>query len=164
MTIGKERKVLAERHKKRLEFWETLLARSKEQTLLHSNITPRIYNWIGTGAGKTGITYKYRITNKSGFIELYIDQGKDSKLNNKRVFDILLLKKEDIERQFGEALEWKRMDNSRCSVIRKSYPISRLYDQDKWEALQEEMINGMIKLEKALKKPLKDLLVVKINI
>lgn len=150
--IGEEKKELAERYKKRLEFWKSLLERSKSKTPLHSNITPSIYSWIGTGAGRTGLGYNYVITYKYGAIELYIDRGKDSKEENKKIFDELHSHKKEIEGVFGEELEWQRLDDRRASRIRKTYTYARLDDKNKWDKLQDDMVDGMIRLEKALKK------------
>ena len=60
--------------------------------------------------------------------------------------------KEHIEEVFGGELEWQRLDNKRASRIRKTYDYANLNDEEKWDKLQEDMINGMIGLEKALKK------------
>lgn len=150
--IGKEKEELSKRHEKRLEFWKSLLERSKSKTPLHSNITPGIYSWIGTGAGRSGLNYNYIITYKYGAIELYIDRGKESKEENKRIFDKLHSHKKEIEEVFGEELEWQRLDDRRASRVRKVYTYARLDDKNKWDKLQDDMIDGMIKLEKALKK------------
>lgn len=60
--------------------------------------------------------------------------------------------KEYIEEVFGGKLEWQRLDNKRASRIRKVYDYANLNDVEKWDKLQEDMINDMIRLEKALKK------------
>lgn len=149
-SVGKEKKELAERHKRRLEFWKSLLKKSKGKTNLHSNITPGINGWISTGAGKSGLSYDYGITYKSGQIELYIDTGNYDV--NKRIFDELFKNKELIEAEFGSRLEWQRLEDKRASRIRKVYDYANLSDEEKWDKLQEDMIDGMIRLEKSLKK------------
>lgn len=60
--------------------------------------------------------------------------------------------KEHIEEVFGGELEWQRLDNKRASRIRKIYDYANLNDVKKWDKLQEDMINGIIRLENALKK------------
>ena len=151
-VVGEEKKELAVRHKKRLEFWKSLLEKSKLKTSLHSNISPNIWSWIGTGAGRRGIGYNYVINNKYGDVELYIDRGKESKEENKKIFDALYSHKKEIEEIFGEKLEWQRLDNRRASRIRKIYAYATLNDKNKWDKLQDYMIEGMIRFEKALKK------------
>ncbi|MEA2015893.1 MAG: DUF4268 domain-containing protein [Actinomycetota bacterium] len=150
INIGEEKKELSERHKKRLKFWKSLLEKSKKKTNLHSNITAGTDSWIGTGAGKSGLAYNYGITYKNGQIELYIDRGDYGE--NKKFFDYLFKNKEQIEGDFRGMLEWQRLDNRRASRIRKIYSYANLNDEEKWGKLQEEMIDDMIRLEKALKK------------
>lgn len=156
-VIGEEKKVLVERHKKRLDFWKSLLEKSKSRTQLLSNIKPGIYHWLGTGAGRSGLSYNYVITFKNGSVELYIDRGEDSKEENKKIFDELYSHKKEIEEIFGDELEWQRLNDRRASRIRKTFAYAGLDNRDKWEKLQDDMINSMIKLEKGLKKYISEL-------
>lgn len=151
-AAGSEKKELAERHKKRLKFWEGLLEKSKKRTPLHSNISPSINSWIGTGSGKRGLGFNYVVTYKHGQIELYIDRGKDSQDENKKIFDKLYEHKDEIEKIFGAKLDWQRLDNRRACRICKLYNYAGLNDKEKWDKLQNEMIDDMIKLEKAFRK------------
>lgn len=149
--IGKKRKEFAERHKKRLEFWTQLLAKSKERTKLHANISPSKENWIATGAGKAGLIYNYVITNDYGATELYIDKGKDMEEINKKIFYALHAKKDEIESGFGESLNWDCREGVRMARIRWTCNEAGLKDEDNWDYLQDEMVDSMIRLEKALK-------------
>lgn len=154
--VGEEKKEFAERHKKRLEFWKTLLEKSKKKTSLHANISPAIYAWIGAGSGKRGISYNYSVTYKYGQVELYIDRGKDSEEENKKIFDQLYSQKNEIEEDFGDKLKWERLDDRRASRISKRFDYAGLNDKEKWDRLQDDMIDAMIKLEIALKKHIRD--------
>jgi len=156
-AVGEEKKEFAERHKKRLEFWKSLLEKSKLKTSLHSNISPNIYSWIGTGSGVRGLGYNYVITYKYGGAELYIDRGKESEEENKRIFDELFSHKKEIESIFGDKLDWERLDDRRASRIARRYKGVGLNDKEQWDKLQNDMIDGMIKLEKALNKYIKGL-------
>lgn len=152
VAVGQEKKELAERHKKRYEFWKKLLDKSKTKTSLHSNISPGYDSWISTGAGKSGLSFNYGITYKNSQIELYIDRGKDSGNQNKEIFDQLYEHKDEIEKTFGGKLEWQRLDNRNASRIRKVFDCAGLNDEEKWDELQNDMIQNMINLERALKK------------
>ena len=151
-VVGSEKKELAERHKKRLEFWKILLEKSKNKTPLFSNISPSKDSYISTGAGKSGLVYLYNITYKYASVNFYIDRGKDSEEENKKIFDNLFTHKDEIENVFGEKLSWQRLDDRRSSRVCKIYNYAGLNEKEKWNKLQNEMIDDMIKLEKAFKK------------
>ena len=155
--VGEEKKDLAERHRKRHGFWKTLLEKSKRKTSLHSNISPSIYSWIGAGSGKRGLGFNYAVTYKYGQVELYIDRGKECNEENKKIFDNLQSKKTEIEKDFGGKLRWERLDDRRASRISKRFDYAGLNDRDKWDKLQDDMIDGMISLEKTLKKYIRNL-------
>lgn len=155
--VGDEKKEMAERDRLRYDFWKSLLERSKEKTNLHANISPGIANWIGAGSGVRGLGFNYAVTFKFGQAELYIDRGKDSDDENKRIFDELNSQKAEIEKDFGEKLRWERLDDRRASRISKRIETAGLGDREKWPKVQDEMIDAMIRLEKALKKHIKAL-------
>jgi len=154
---GQKKKEFAERHYKRMEFWEGLLVKSRKKTKLHANITPGKWGYIGASAGKPGLALNYIITKDRGDVELYIDCGKGSEEENKKIFDTLYSKKQEIEKDFGGSLDWDRLDGKRASRIKASFTGIGLYDEDKWDALQDKMIDAMIRLEKALKRYIKRL-------
>jgi len=156
-VVGSEKKELAERHKKRLIFWEGLLEKSKKRTPLHSNISPSINSWISTGSGKKGLVFSYVVTNKHSQVELYIDRGKDSQDENKKIFDELQSYMDEIEKEFGNKLKWERLDDRRASRISKRFDYAGLNDEEKKDKLQNDMVEGMIRLEKSLKKHIRNL-------
>jgi hypothetical protein len=147
---GETKKEYAERHYLRKEFWTYLLERVKPKTKLHANLTPNIYYWIGTGAGISGVTYNYTIGKHEGKIELYIDKDKEDGQENKEIFDNLFQNKEGIEKKFGGDLKWERLDGKRASRIAKYFPNGGYSDKEKWDSICDNMIDGMIKFEKAL--------------
>ena len=104
-VVGETKKDLAERHSLRMDFWIGLLDRAKERTKLHANISPGHYYYIGTGAGKSGLSYVYAIMKNEALVELYIDKGKESEEENKEIFNRLFENKNEIENAFGGSLE-----------------------------------------------------------
>ena len=144
--------IRSKRNKKRLIFWKQILGKSKDKTNLFSNISPSKSSYISTGAGKSGLTYFYVITQKNGSIGLCIDKGKNYDELNKKIFDDLFEHKKDIEKEFGDSLEWQRLDNKRASRIRKIYVTANLNDSENWDKLESEIIDGMINFDKAIKK------------
>ncbi|MCL7389009.1 MAG: DUF4268 domain-containing protein [Thaumarchaeota archaeon] len=152
---GDKVREIAERHVKRLEFWKQLLERSGKKTDLFSNVSPSRENWIATGAGKSGLKYVYAILMDSARIELYIDREDPDE--NKKIFDELYKRKQEIEADFSEELEWQRLENRRASRIAKTVINKGLEDIDDWPEIQDRMIDAMIRFEKALRKHINQL-------
>jgi len=149
--VGEKKKEMAERYSIRYEFWNELLEKAKEKTKLHAQISPGQYGWVGTGAGKRGLGYNYGVTKHEGQVELYIDRGRDSEDENKKIFDGLLSHKDEVEKVFGEPLKWERLEGKRACRISKRIEIGGYRDEDKWLEVHEAMIDAMCRLEKSLK-------------
>ena len=149
--LGETKKALAGRDDMRLRFWTELLARAKEKTKLHANISPRKGDWLGTSSGKRGLSFTYVIRNHYGVVELYIDRGQDADEENKSTFDSLAASREAIEREFGEPLEWQRLEGKRACRVRKVISLGGLRHEPMWGRIQDALIDAMIRLEKAFK-------------
>lgn len=138
------------RHAFRQKFWELLLARAGERTQLHANTSPGDYGYISAGCGIRGLGFNYSIRQEEGMAELYIDRG-DEEIN-KRVFDFLCSNKKDIEAVFGAELEWLRLDERRaCRIVSRISIGGYRSDEGQWPAIQDAMIDSMVRLERALK-------------
>lgn len=150
-AVGKAKKEFAERYVIRRDFWTGLLDHAKTKTKLHTGISPGRYPWIGTGAGKRGLTLNYVVWEHKTGVELYIDRGKNSDEENKAIFDKLYASKDQIEKHFGDALEWERLEGKRASRIRKTINLGGWKDPEKWVDVCSVTVDAMIRLEKALK-------------
>jgi Domain of unknown function (DUF4268) len=73
-------------------------------------------------------------------VELYIDHDKDAGQKNEAIFDALHVQKDSIEKDFGDSLEWERLDDKRACRIRKRFENGGLASPDSWPALQDAMI------------------------
>ena len=157
--IGEEKKQHAQRHILRKEFWTQLLEKVRDKTKMYANVSPGIYHWLGTGAGKSGIGYSFIITNKYAGCEIYLDRGKEYEEPNinKIRFDKLIKHKEEIEKDLGFKLNWERLDERRASKISYSFEGVGIREKDKWDELQESMIDKMISLEAVFRKYIKEL-------
>ena len=148
---GETKKELAERYAIRERFWTRLLGGARAKTKLHASISPGQHGWIETGAGKSGLAYAYVVRQNDANVELYIDRGKDSEAESKAIFDSLAQSREAIEADFGEPLEWQRLEGKRACRIKKDIDIGGYRDEERWPQIQDAMIDAMIRLEKALK-------------
>jgi hypothetical protein len=149
--VGKTKKELAERYIIRKQFWTGLLEGARAKTKLHANISPGQHSYIGTGAGKYGLSYNYVIRRNDGDVELYIDRGKEGEDENKAIFDRLAESKDTVEAACGESLDWQRLDGKRACRIKRNIALGGYRDESKWPEIQDAMIDAMIRLEKALK-------------
>ncbi len=150
-AIGKTKQKFSQRHEFRRAFWTQLLDYAKGKTRLHEAISPSKYHWVGTTAGKRGLSYNYIVWEHETSVELYIDRGKGSDRENKAIFDKLAAKKREIEKAFGEGLEWQRLDARRACRIRKIITKGGWKDQGKWPAVNSATVGIMVRFERALK-------------
>lgn len=144
------RKKRAERYDVRQKFWEGLVAIARSRHTRHANIKPGAYHWLGASSGIRGLGFNYVIVQEYGITELYIDRGDVSE--NKRIFDQLHARQDEIERAFGGTLSWERLDTKRACRIK--HVIERggyRSPESEWPTIQSEMVDTMIKLEMAVK-------------
>lgn len=139
----------SERHEIREAFWTELLDRAKSQTELHANRKPPGDGWIGTGGGRTGLSWTYSTRKHDSQVELYIDFG--SLERNIQALEFLRQNKAEIEVEFGDQLEWQTLEDSRGCRVR--YRIEGGYRSDRalWPELHQKMIEKMISLERSLR-------------
>jgi hypothetical protein len=154
--IGEQKKELAGIHNIRQRFWSELLAKVGTDSPFAS-ITPSSYHWLGVGSGKSGITFNFTIGKTYAVVELYIDHDKDTGEINKQMFDALYIEREQIEREFGEKLDWRRLDEKRASRILYLFQDVGLRDENQWSELQDAMIQTMKRLDAALRKRIRKL-------
>lgn len=156
--VGKIKQEDSERHRLRFRFWSQLIEQFKLKHNLFGAISPSKDNWIAAGAGKRGIGYTFWITKNGLRIELRIDRGKDSEMENLKIFKELLAHKDEIERVFGYPLIWDESEGNRMCAIRKNLENGGYRNPEaEWGRIIEEGIDTMIRLEKATKNLIKDL-------
>ncbi len=146
--VGRKRR--AERYDIRLKFWEGLIAIARKKQTRHANIKPGTYHWLGASSGIRGLGFNYVIVQEYGITELYIDRGEAGE--NKRIFDQLHARKDEIEKAFDRTLSWERLDAKRACRIK--HVIERggyRSPESEWPEIQSEMVETMTRLEAALK-------------
>lgn len=150
--VGDTKKEFTERHILRRRFWNALLEDAKEKTSLHANTSSSQYNYVLTGAGRTGLNFRYVVQQHTSEIDLYIDRGRDTENENEEIFDTLETAKEEIEEAYGEPLEWQRLEGKRACRIGKRFSLGGYRDdEEEWSEIQDAMVDGMIRLEAALR-------------
>jgi hypothetical protein len=145
-----QKKEPAERNKLLVQFWTQLLKKSKDKTKLHANIKAGGDNWISSGAGKSGMVWSYALSMERAKVELVVDRGPKKKSETDHIFNLIRMNKEDIEKQFGDQLIWDQVDNRQACYIRYYTSVGGLKDRDKWDQIQNTLIDNMIRLEKSL--------------
>ena len=149
--IGKKKKEWADRQLEYVDFWKGLLERSKSKTTLFANVSPGKNHWLTTGAGKSWVGFNYIVLMNGTGVELYIDYDQETGEKNKAILKALESQKVEIEKEFGAPLEWQILKDKRASRIIKRFKNTGLTHRDNWPKLQDEMINAMIRFEKAMR-------------
>jgi hypothetical protein len=150
------RKKRAERNEIYLRFWEGLIAEARKRNTRHANIKPGIYHWLGASSGVRGLGFNYVIVQEYGVVELYIDRGEAAE--NKRIFDQLHVRKEEIEKAFGGPLSWERLDAKKACRVKQVIERGGYRSPEAlWPEIQSDMVATMVRLETALRPALDSL-------
>lgn len=136
---------LVERHKARLQFWQTLLPHANEVSNLHAGISAGRYHWLGKR--KHGQWWNYVVLQQETRTELYIDGPKAEE--NKALFDALHAQSTAIEAAFGSPLYWQRLDEKRASRISFTV-VGGWADETTWPSAVDQAVQAMQRLYGAL--------------
>jgi hypothetical protein len=150
------RRQRAERYDIRLKFWEGLIATARERRTRHANIKPGTYHWLGASSGVRGLGLNYVIVQDYGVVELYIDRGNAAE--NKGIFDTLQKSRQSIERAFGDALTWDRLDAKRaCRIKCRIQEGGYRSPENDWKTIHSAMVDAMSRLENAILPAIREL-------
>lgn len=147
----KEQKERSERVGRQIipKFWQMLLKRGEDRCQLHSRMSPSERPYIGASTGVRGLNFFYVAAQHHSRVELYIDRG-DAEINN-AVFNELLEHKDEIETVSRLSLDWQGLFGKRaCRIAYLMNSGGYRDDESNWPKLQDEMIEAMIRLEKAI--------------
>lgn len=148
------KKELAEKDKKRYEFFEKLLEQLRDKTGMFSNVSPVGYqSWVCAGAGKSGMLWQITATQRASRVELCFN-APSSELNRRR-FEAMLECKDKIEREFGEPLRWDYKEDRKHQHIHSDCFIGGYDDRDKWQAVHSDLVNRIVRLECSLRDAVK---------
>jgi len=156
MQEKEKRKVMGVRQEVLRKFWSQLIERSKSRTQLLANRSTTTDHWISAGIGRSGFTLNTTLVQDEGQVECYIRvPGGEEK--SKAAFQALLAQKDMIEAKFGGQLDWQDLPGRQGCRICKELHGGWKSPEAEWPEMQEQIINTLIQLEAALKKPIQEL-------
>jgi len=139
----------------RQKFWEQFLHESNQNSNFFMNNSPSKNRWIGKGIGFSGVSLNLIITQSNCRAEIYFNCG--NKKENKDFFDFIFKMKHQIEKDFGSALTWERLDDrTSCRIKTQLDGVSYLEEAD-WQKMNTFLIASSMNMEKAFKKPIQKL-------
>ena len=134
------------------DFWSEFLPAFHARHAAWSRAkVPPTANWLSLPAGKTGLYYSASFCVPQRFrVELYVDADDQDQVT--RRFDALRERRGEIEEQFGEELEWERLESRRASRIASYYQDDiRVEERDRWPELRTWAIERLGALREALR-------------
>ena len=133
-------------------FWElTLEALRTSPVDLFNNISPSKDHWLSAGSGLRACPFSMIFGVKEVRVELYMSRSHAEE--NKFIFDCLFAQKDEIEKAFGNILEWQRLDNRKASRIQFSKAFDG-YNQENWPQMVDWLVSHIGLLESAFNNPL----------
>jgi hypothetical protein len=133
-----------------------MIERSKQKTQLLAGRTSASASWLSAGFGRAGFFLNSSLTRNDGKVECYIQMSGGAEMN-KKAFKGLLARKEEIEASFGSALDWQELPERAACRICTILPGGWSSPESEWPAMQDRMIDALIRLEASLRKPIQEL-------
>jgi hypothetical protein len=141
----------SDRHSLRRAFWSDFLPRAGKAMPRFAGRTPGTAHYVAAPAGINGLRYVYCVWQNQSGVEFYIDRDDGTGAFNKAVFDSLHSRKSEIEKAYGKALGWERLDDKRaCRLFDDTVPCGLRSPRDQWRTAYDGMIDAMQRLERAL--------------
>jgi hypothetical protein len=138
-------------------FYADTLVRLKEA---RPNVTQATktnpYNYWFFGGGRTGFQFGWEFKKGDKFhTELYIDTG--DKEVNKAAFDELYAQKNEIEAEFGDKLNWRRLNQKKACLITYSHNGVVTDSWEELDTLKDWAVETMLKFVDIFQKRIRKL-------
>lgn len=137
-------------------FWNSLIGDfdSVEQGFMSKSKGGNKNNWQGFASGFAGMHYSAAFSNQGPRVELVLERDKEF---NKRMFDSLRKRQEQIEAKLG-ALSWERLDTAtRCRISR--YTTGAIDgSNEELAAIRKWMADNLVAFKKAFTPILEDVM------
>ena len=151
--VGRVKQESAERHGLWKQWWTELI--SHPEAKMHAHLSPGEKFFLGTSAGKRGLTFTYTVTQDGCGAELYIDRGKGKDDENLAIFEQIRQHQAAIEAAVREPITWEPLENRQACRIRINLPGGYKSPREEWPAIQARVVRAMSAFESALR-PLLD--------
>ena len=131
---------------KRLEFWNMLNDVLEQKGKPFNKHKASTDHWYTVGVGSSKCYISIDLVNKEHKIRIGLWVSDD-----KEMYDMFYSHKEEIEKSFGEPLEWDRLNGKKASVFSMDIPGLNFNKQDNYPELIEASIEKTVKLREAVK-------------
>lgn len=148
---GKEKKkVLGVRQEIFRKFWSQLIERAAPLTPMLTGRSTTKDHWLTAGIGRAGFTLSLVLRQYDAQVECYIKLGSEKELTL-NVYNALLARRGVIEAAFGGELDWQDLPDKQGCRICAQLDGGWKSPEESWPDLQNRLIDGLIRLERALK-------------
>jgi hypothetical protein len=131
------------------EFFQRMIDVLREEHRFTNARVGQPQNWYSFSSGFRGFLYGASFAQGDRMrVELYIDTGDGE--TNEVFFDWMYESRAELEAQFGEEIEWERLDNRRASRIAIYKPGSIESESDSLDELNEWAINRLLKFKEVM--------------
>ncbi len=137
-------------------FWTKLLDRASQRTQLLSNRSSTKAHWITCGIGRSGFCLALSVKREVTHVECIIRLAGGAE-PSKEAYHSLEHRRVEIEKRFGGPLIWELLEHRLGSRIAFEIAGGWASPESEWPNLQDQMIDVLIRLETALRKPIADL-------
>ena len=155
-TRSASARVESEQGKRFQEFYQPIIEAVKEDIKVAGsrNSVPR--RWLSFQTGVRGVRYGANFYRYSGTANVELTIWRNDKEWNERLFDLLIERKEHIETQLKEDLEWERFDDFQsCRISAKQQ--ASIDDVDSLPQIQEWMIDRLLTFKRVFTPHLQEL-------
>ena len=146
-----KKKVKSARHDVYRKFWSQVIELSKNKTQILANRSTSSDHWLSASVGRSGFNLALVLTQHTSSVECYIRDGNKPDEWSTQAFEALKAHKAEIETAFGAPLIWDDLPNRKGCRISYEYQGGWKSPMENWPALQSQLLNGLIALEKALR-------------
>jgi hypothetical protein len=151
-----KKKVVSARQEIFRKFWSQTIERSKTKTGLLAGRSTSADGWISTGIGRSGFWMSLVLRQERSVVECYIRLGQDAE-RSLAAFEALRAQRDSIQSAFGGPLDWQDLPGRNGCRICAEMDGGWKSPESEWPGLQDRLIDGLIQLDSALRKPIQEL-------